>query len=273
MNDNEIVISPITPCIGAEVSGIELKSMSERQVELVREAWSKHLVLFFRDQVLNCAELQSVARRFGELHIHPQGDAADFPGLIPIHTDAQSTHYSGRTWHSDVSCDSSPPAASILHLHEVPTTGGDTLFANMYAAFEALSKPMQTFLSGLSAFHSGQPDYEDYYGMSAEEMRDGRFPEATHPVVRTHPITGRKALFVNEIFTQNIVDLAARESVALLQLLYDHLAEPRFQCRFQWRENSVAMWDNRCAQHMALWDYYPQPRSGYRATLLGDVPV
>ena len=265
-------IRALTPCIGAEIDCLNLRALTDTDVSRIREAWSEHLVLFFRDQAMTCAELQAFARRFGDLHIHPQGDVDGYPGLLAIHTDKNSTHYSGRTWHSDVSCDVEPPAGSILHLHEVPVTGGDTLFANMYTAYEALSEPMQTFLAALQALHSGRPDYEGYYAMSASEMRDGKFPEAIHPVVRTHPETGRKALFVNEIFTQSIVGLSSQESQSVLGFLYRHIAEPRFQCRFHWLPNSVAMWDNRCVQHMALWDYFPQSRSGYRATLQGSVP-
>lgn len=266
-------IEPLTPTIGATVTGVDLAVLDAVQVRQLEEAWAQHLVLFFRDQRLNQEQLQSVGRHFGELHIHPQGDVPGYPGLIPIRTDSESRHYAGRAWHSDVSCDLQPPAASILHLHQVPETGGDTLFANMYAAFEGLSAPMQVFVSGLRALHSGRPDYEGYHGMSADQMRDGQFPEAEHPVVRTHPVTGRKALYVNEIFTVRIMDLAPGEGRALLDYLYRHIAEPRFQCRFTWRVNSVAMWDNRCAQHMALWDYYPHTRSGYRATIVGERPV
>ena len=264
MSSNMIHIEPVTPVIGANVEGVDLSEpLNDVALEHIQKAWNDHLVLFFRNQNLNPKSLQRLARQFGELHIHPQGDVEGFPGLLAIHTDKDSKWYAGRTWHSDVSCDELPPMGSILHLHEIPENGGDTLFANMYAAYEALSEPMQEFLSNLRAFHSGRPDYEDYFGTSVEETRDKKFPEATHPVIRTHPVTGRKALFVNEIFTMHIVDLEPDESRAVLAFLYKHLAQPRFQCRFRWHKNSVVMWDNQCAQHMALWDYYPQTRSGY----------
>ena len=273
MSSNAITVQAVTPSIGAMVSGIDLSEpLSPPTLAALQQAWADHLVLFFRDQSLDRTQLQSLARSFGELHIHPQGDVPGFPGLLYIHTDKDSTHYSGRMWHSDVSCEERPPMGSILHLHEVPTTGGDTLFANMYAAYEALSAPMRGFLDKLTAHHSGQPNIEGYFGMSADQMPDKKFPQAVHPVVRTHPVTGRKALYVNEIFTLSIVELTPTESRALLGFLYQHLAAPRFQCRFQWRKNSVAMWDNRCAQHLALWDYYPQTRTGNRATIAGDKP-
>ena len=274
MSSNAICIEPVTPRIGALVRGVDLtRPLSPVEVESLEQAWARHLVLFFRDQQMGRESLLALARVFGELHVHPQGDVEGYPGLIAIHSDASTTRHAGRTWHSDVTCDLRPPAASILHLHEVPEDGGDTLFADMYAAFEALSAPLQAFLCSLEAFHSGRPNMEGYYGMSAEELRDKTFPEARHPVVRVHPVTGREALFVNEIFTQHICGLAPSESRALLDFLYAHLAQPRFQCRFRWEKNSIAMWDNRCSQHMAIHDYHPQIRSGHRATIVGDRPM
>ena len=274
MPNTMLQVEPLTPSIGATVHGVDLtKGLSPTLIEDLQQLWLQHLILFFRDQELTCEQLQALAACFGELHIHPQGDSADFPGLIPVHADQDSIYHIGRTWHADVTCDERPPLGSILHLHEVPPSGGDTLFANMYAAYEALSSPLQEFLLGLQAFHSGQPNIEGYFGMSADQLRDKRFPEAVHPLVCVHPVTKRPALYVNEIFTTHIVDLSAQESRALLDFLFTHLSQPKFQCRFHWRKNSVAMWDNRCAQHMALWDYYPQTRSGYRATIAGDRPA
>ena len=162
--------------------------------------------------------------------------------------------------------DADPPVGSILYLNQVPASGGDTLFANMYAAYEALSAPLRDFLDGLGALHTGKMSYRDYFGMAAEELRDGVYPETVQPVVGRHPVTGLKYLFVNENFTHHIEGLAPAESEAILDLLYRHIAQPCFQCRFRWRANSIAMWDNRCTQHLALWDYYPETRAGFRAT-------
>ena len=274
MGSNSVQIEPLSPVIGAEVHGVDLaRALDPPTFDALHDAWMEHLVLFFRDQPLDVPSLQALGRRFGKLHIHPQGDLDGWPGIIQVHTDAGSKVYSGRTWHSDVSCDEEPPAASILHLHQVPESGGDTLFCNAYAAFEALSPLLQEFLLGLRAHHSGERNYGGYFGTPREQTRDGRFPETVHPMVRTHPVTGRKALFVNEMFTDHIVDLAPAESEALLGFLCRHIAEPRFQCRFKWVENSVAMWDNRCTQHIAMWDYHPQVRSGHRVTVVGDRPV
>ncbi|MEM7428472.1 MAG: TauD/TfdA family dioxygenase [Pseudomonadota bacterium] len=274
MISNSFRLEPVTPAIGAYVHGVDLASdLSDEDIGRLRQAWMEHVVLFFRDQPLDCGRLQALARRFGAPHIHPQGDIEGYPGILRIHVDGDSKTQPGRTWHSDVSCDELPPMGSILHLHQIPDTGGDTLFANMYAAYEALSEPMQTFLDGLEALHASRPNVEGYYRMNAEQLRDKSFPEAVHPVVCRHPETGRKALFVNEIFTQHIVGLEPAEGRSVLDFLYRHIASPKFHCRFSWQVNSVAMWDNRCCQHIAMWDYYPQTRSGHRATIIGERPV
>ena len=159
---------------------------------------------------------------------------------------------------------------SILHITEVPENGGgDTCFANMYAAWEALSAPMQGFLAGLTAVHASLKSANHQYRDRTTQMQ---FPESEHPVVRTHPQTGRRALFVNRGFTTHIPQLSRRESDALLGMLFDHAEQQRFQCRFKWQPNSVAFWDNRCAMHQAMWDYYPQRRYGHRVTVCGDKP-
>jgi taurine dioxygenase len=153
---------------------------------------------------------------------------------------------------------------SMLYLTELPAVGGDTLFASMYAAYERLSPTMQEFLAGLVAIHDGDP----VFGARGLVPRNGdRFAQTEHPIVRTHPVTGRKLLFVNQEFTTRIKGLTKLESDALLQMLWRHAETPEFQCRFRWQKNSVAFWDNRCAQHHAMWDYFPQRRHGYRITI------
>lgn len=161
---------------------------------------------------------------------------------------------------------------SILHLRVVPAVGGDTLFASMYAAYGALSERMKAYLEGLTATHDGEPYYRGRYKDQGVDDRAKQYPRAVHPVVRTHPETGRKTLYVNRMFTTRINDLSREESEAILAYLVGHCARPEFQMRFRWRQNSVAFWDNRCAQHMALWDYFPQVRSGFRVTIKGDKP-
>ena len=187
-----------------------------------------------------------------------------------VHGDDQVTFVAGEVWHSDVSCDVEPPMGSILRIEQVPTSGGDTLFASMYAAYEALSDRLQRWLGELTAIHEGRQYYVGRYGEG--HLRDATYPAAEHPAVRTHPVTRRQALYVNEGFTTGFKELKKTESDALLALLLRHCAAPEFQCRFRWHPNSVAFWDNRCTQHRAIWDYYPQTRHGYRVSIRGDRP-
>jgi taurine dioxygenase len=161
---------------------------------------------------------------------------------------------------------------SILHLHQVPPVGGDTLFASMYAAYETLSPRMKTYLDGLTAIHDGEVYYRGRYVDRGVDDRGKIYPRASHLVVRTHPETGRKALYVNRTLTTRIEGVSREESGAILAYLIGHCAKPEYQVRFRWRENSVAFWDNRCVQHLAIWDYYPQTRSGFRVIIKGDKP-
>jgi len=161
---------------------------------------------------------------------------------------------------------------SILHIKTCPPRGGDTLFASMYAAYEALSDRMKTYLEGLVAVHDGEPVYRGLYANVGVADKPA-YPRAEHPVIRTHPVTGRKALYVNRGFTTRILDIPRDESDGILRYLFDHAENSLFQCRFRWRENSVAFWDNRCAQHRAMWDYWPHTRSGFRVTVKGERPV
>ena len=272
-----ISIVPVTPLIGAEVAGVDLaRPLSDNELGLVRQALLDHLVLFFRGQDLTIEQHKAFGRLFGELHIHPARDRNGIEGhpeILHVKAGPESTRVNGDDWHSDVSCDAEPPMGSILRLFEVPPSGGDTLFANMYAAHDALSAPMQAFLSGLTAVHDGGPNYIDRARRAGIYKPDKVFPAHEHPVVRTHPETGRKALFINRIFTQSIVGVTREESRAILDFLFQHIARPDFQCRFRWEKDSVAFWDNRCTLHHAMWDYYPEVRQGYRVTIKGDRPV
>ncbi len=262
-----------TPHCGAEVRGLDLaQPLDDTTRSALERALAEHCVLFFRDQSLTPEAQKALGRRFGKLHLHPAfPDILDgHPEIMVIRADENSKRIAGEDWHSDVSCDPEPPLGSILYMQEVPPAGGDTLFASMYAAYEALSAPMQRFLAGLSALHDGESTYRGRYeGMKAS---DKPYPSSEHPVVRTHPVSGRQALFVNRIFTKRIMQVSARESDALLEMLFRHIETPEFQCRFRWAPGSVAFWDNRCAQHHALWDYYPQRRRGLRVTIQGDRP-
>ena len=272
MTNEPIEVRPLSPVIGAEVSGVDLSQPldPQRRAE-IHDALMRHLVIFFRDQDITLEQHMAFGRLFGDLHVHPAAPPlAGHREIFVVHADADSKFTAGEDWHSDVSCDVEPPMGSILQLHEVPEPGGDTLFANMYAAFEALSDQMQSFLSGLTAVHGSEHAYRHRYGDAT--LRDSGYPTAEHPMVRTHPVTGRKVLYVNQVFTTRIKDMKPKESAALLAFLYDHVTTPEFHCRFHWRPKSMAFWDNRCTQHHALWDYYPRVRHGYRVTVKGDRP-
>lgn len=265
-------VTPVSPVIGAEVSGFDLSTpLDDATLNLLKDALAQHLVLFFRGQDLTLEQHTAFGRRFGDLHVHPAAPKdAEHPEVLVVHGDGNVTFVAGSVWHSDVSCDAEPPMGSILRIVQVPSSGGDTLFASMYAAFEALSSRMQRLLCGLTAIHEGEQCYRDRYGSA--DLRDATHPVAEHPVVRTHPVTGRPALFVNEGFTTRIKDLPLSESDALLAFLFKHCAQPAFHCRFHWEPHSIAFWDNRCTQHLAIWDYYPQVRHGYRVSVKGTRP-
>jgi taurine dioxygenase len=275
MTYETIQVTASTPNIGAEIEGIDLsRPLGNRQVDELHDALAAYQVLFFRDQKLDYDSAKAVGRHFGDLHIHPNTPGPDgHPEILPIHADANSKRIAGERWHSDVSCDPEPPLGSILYLHTVPPVGGDTLFASQYAAYEALSPRMKTYLEGLTAFHDGGPSYRATNAKIGVPETGRVYPSATHPVVRTHPVTGRKALYVNRGFTQRINGLPDDEARALLAFLVEHSVKPDFQVRFRWRANSVAFWDNRAVQHLAVWDYFPHVRSGFRVTIKGDRPV
>ena len=270
MGYQTIEVRKLNPVIGAEIHGVDLSQpLGNQQFQEIHDAWMENLVIFFRDQHLSVEQHIEFGRRFGPLHIHPAAHLPDgHPEILEIKADENSRGVAGEEWHSDVSCDDAPPMGSILYLHQVPPEGGgDTMFANMYRAYETLSEPLRRMLEGMTAIH----DSKHVYGRKG--YRDDRnYPRAEHPIVRTHPVTGRKALFVNRGFTTRIVQLARSESNAILEMLYRHTETPELHCRFRWQANSIACWDNRCAQHHAVWDYFPNKRSGHRVTIGGDKP-
>ena len=273
MNDQSMEVRKLTPTIGAEILGVDLsQSLNDRQFQKLHRALMDHLVLFFRDQKLNVEQHKAFGARFGKLHVHPAAPArfANHPEIFVVHADEKSTHVAGEDWHSDVSCDLEPPMGSILYLTEVPPDGGgDTLFANMYLAYETLSEPVRKMLDGLSAIHSGERYYRGRYGV---DDTGKTYPSSEHPVIRTHPVTKKKCLFVNRMFTMRIAGLKKTESDAILEMLCRHIETPEFCVRFRWQANSIAFWDNRCTQHQALWDYFPHKRYGHRVTICGDKP-
>ena len=245
------------------ISGIDLSQpLSNTPVDDLHQAIADHLVIFFRDQSLDPDSLRRVGRHFGELQIHALKGMEGFPEVRRLHADGESKHVAGEEWHTDMSCIPPPPMGSILYLHTLPPQGGDTVFASMYAAYDALSAPMKDYLEKLSAVHDG-------YLAFGRFDPDGQYPKATHKVIRTHPVTGRKLIYVNRGFTSHIVDVPKAESEAILGFLYRHCENAYFQCRFRWEPHSVAFWDNRCAQHLAIWDYFPNVRSGLRVQIEG----
>lgn len=274
MRSQTISIEPLTPTIGAELHGVDLtQDLSAEMIDFVRDALNEYQVVFFRDQDITPEQHLAFGRRFGELHVHPTvrgKPRSEWTELMPVHADADTARIAGDKWHTDVSCDEKPPLASILHLATIPESGGDTLFSSMYAAYEALSEPMKQMLSSLTATHDGAPNYADRERRSSENNSYRVGSVAVHPVIATHPFTARKAIYVNSVFTVRINELTEVESSAVLDFLFAHVERPEFQCRFRWRRNSVAFWDNRAVQHYAVWDYHPAVRSGQRVTIRGD---
>src|SRR5579871_261708 len=268
-------ITRFSPALGAEVRGIDLsRGLDESSAAEIRAALLEHGVLFFKEQCEIAPDVQvQIGRRFGRLHIHPA--APHMPGqpeVFVIHAHKDSKVANGEFWHSDVSCDVEPPLGTILQIHLLPPAGGDTLFASMYAAYDDLSPRMKTYLAGLNAVHESEHIYRGRYSDRGVDDAGKEYPTAIHPVIRTHPETGRPALFVNRTFTTRIDGLPEEESRAILDFLCTHAERPWYQTRFHWRQNDVAMWDNRCTQHMAIWDYWPHERKGNRVTVKGDRP-
>lgn len=275
MTSQTIEIRKLTPAIGAEILGVNLaQDLNGGQFRQIHDALLDNLVIFFRDQKLSPQQHKEFARCFGELHLHPNAPRpiAEHPEILVIKADETSKRVAGEDWHSDVSCDAEPPMGSILYMHETPSNGGgDTLFASMYAAYEALSGPMQRFLESCTAIHDSGKAHT--WRQRAADRADMEFPRSEHPVVTVHPQSGRKVLFVNRGFTTRIPQLRREEGDALLEMLFRHVEKPEFHCRFKWQPGSIAFWDNRCAQHHAMWDYHPLRRYGHRVTICGEKPI
>lgn len=273
MSYQTIEVRKLTPTIGAEIFGVDLaKELGNQQFQEIHDALMEHCVIFFRDQKLSVDQHKAFGARFGKLHVHPNAPklVEAHPEILVIKADENSKHVAGEEWHSDVSCDPEPPMGSLLYMHEAAANGGgDTLFANAYAAYDKLSPPMQAFLGSLTAVHDS---WKAHSNRKPGQGSDMHFPKSEHPVIRTHPITRRKLLFVNRGFTTHIPQLKRPESDALLEMLFRHIETPEFQCRFKWRDNSLAFWDNRAAQHHAMFDYWPNRRYAHRVTVCGDKP-
>ena len=271
-------VQPIAGALGAEISGVDLsEDLADDTVAAIRRAWLEHLVLFFRDQALSPARFLAFGRRFGDPIEYPFVKGLDdFPEIIPVVKLEHERVNFGGIWHSDTAYLEVPPMASMLVAREVPPAGGDTLFANMYLAYEALSVGMRRLLDGLVAINSSAK--ADATRTREDRVKAGAGAGATreyvaaHPVVRVHPETGRKALYVNVAHTVGFADMTPEESAPLLDYLLRHQVRPEFTCRFRWRPGSIAFWDNRCAQHNPINDYHGFRRLMHRLTLAGDRP-
>jgi len=270
-------IKRLSPSIGAELLDLDLKnSLSEDLKDEIYQALLVYKVIFFRDQDLSIEEHLKFANNFGELEIHPfANNDKQYPEVLKI-THNEKNKGRENLWHSDVTWRLEPSLGSILRMKEAPKVGGDTLFADMYAAYEDLSDEMKEQLDGAVAVH----DFEGFRkrlekkGVSKEEIEDfnKKFPMPEHPVIRTHPDTGKKLIYVNAAFTKCIKDWEVEESSNMLKYLYSRASTPEYQCRFVWKDNSIAFWDNRSVQHYAASDYWPQVRKVERVTIIGDRP-
>lgn len=272
-------ITPLSPAIGAVVDGVQLSEpLSDTNRDALNDALLRHQVLFFRNQLVTPTQQRDFARQFGDLHIHPiYPNVPDTPQILVLDTHADNLP-DNDNWHTDVTFITTPPLGAVLAAKTLPPSGGDTLWASGTAAFDALSPRLQALLDGLTATHDFAKSFPasrhaiSEAGRAQWEATRARHPPLSHPVIRTHPVTGRKALFVNEGFTLRINELPPRESEALLAFLYAHVARPEFTVRWRWQVNDVAFWDNRVTQHYAVADYLPARRVMHRATILGDAP-
>jgi taurine dioxygenase len=270
-------VKRIAGALGAEIGGVDLRSLSDDEVAEIRAAWLEHLVVFFRDQPLSPAEYLAFARRIGKPIEYPfVKGIPGFPEIVEVKKLEHEKVNFGGVWHSDTAYLEVPPMASMLLAREIPPHGGDTIFANMYLAYESLSDAMKRLLDPLDAVNSSAKadvtrTREDRLKTDA---REGAVREliAEHPVVRTHPETGRKALYVNFAHTVRFRGMTDEESAPILEYLFQHQVRPEFTCRFSWQVGSIALWDNRCAQHNPVNDYHGYRRVMHRITLAGDRP-
>ena len=277
-------VRPMTGSFGADVHGIDLSApLDSSTVDAIQAAFADHQVLAFRDQSLTVDQLEAFALQLGEFGETPFiTPVEDHPNVLAVVREAsEEGALFGGSWHSDWSFQPAPPSATILYGHEIPDAGGDTVFTNQYLAYETLSPGMKRMLEGMNAVHSAKRSYgpQGVFGRpdpkAAMHIQGGEEALATqlHPIVRTHPATGRKLLFVNDVYTIGIEDMSGPESKALLGFLLEHSKQVSFLCRVRWQQGTLTMWDNRCVQHHAISDYAGQRREMYRITLAGEVPV
>jgi taurine dioxygenase len=284
----KIEVKPLAGALGAEIRGVDLKRLDDATFAEVRSAWLEHLVVFFRDQNIEPEEQIAFAKRFGAIHHHPfMKGMEEHPEILEIVKEEGDTRAFGEVWHTDQMFNPKPAKATILYAKETPNVGGDTMFANMYLAYEALSEPMQALLAGVRTWNVGdrkklsqagamgparQGSYSGNAAMAAKVRDPGDLQtEAAHPLVRTHPETGRKTLYIGN-HTQTLEGFKHSEARPIIDFLMAHAVQPELTCRFRWEVGSMAIWDNRCTQHRALNDYHGKRRRMHRITIAGDAP-
>ena len=271
-----IKIQKYSPNLGAIITGVDLsKEINEDQFKDIHKAFLDNQVLFFQNQNEILPEIHlKLGKLFGELHVHPAAPSMPgYPEIFEIHAHKNSKVANGEFWHSDVSCDIEPPLGTMLQLHILPETGGDTMFSDMYSAYNELSDKYKSLLDGLIAIHESEHLYSGRYEDRGVNRDNIKTPVANHPLIRTHPITGKKAIYVNRTFTTGIEGMNKNESSSILEFLFEHCEHVNFQIRYRWNKNDMAFWDNRCTMHRAIWDYWPNERKGRRVTIKGDKPI
>ena len=284
MNFRRIALEPVSGNLGAIIKGVDLATLNDETFAEIHQAWLEYSVIFFREQRLSPLQQIDFAKRFGEIHFHPyMRGLDDHPEILEIIKEPGDDYTFGAVWHTDQMFNPEPAKATMLYAHEVPKSGGDTQFSNQYLAYETLSDPMKGILKNLKTLNVGdgfrrgvgKVNRKDRYAsnpkMQAKIREPGNLPtEAVHPLVRTHPETGRKSLYIGS-HTQNLFGFNESEADTLIDFLRDHSTRPEFTCRFRWEVGSLALWDNRCVQHQALADYNERRRM-HRITIAGDAP-
>ena len=270
-------VNPLSSALGAELHGVDLANdLSDEVFQEIRRLLVEHEVIFFRDQAISPEQHRALAASFGPLQTHPAYETVDGIPEITILESTAEKPTKIEAWHTDMTFRQHPPLGCVLRSKIVPPKGGDTMWASMTAAYDALSAPMQVFLSGLTAEHDFSHGFKESLAEPggrerlAQAVADN--PPVIHPVIRTHPETGKKVIYVNSLFTTRIIELSREESQAVLNFLFEHVTTPEFSCRFNWRPDSIAIWDNRSTQHKPINDYFPAHRMLHRVVIDGDKP-
>lgn len=280
---NAIEVTPLTGALGAEIRGVDLsQQLSNRVLEEIHQAFLDNLMIYFRGQTLTPQQQIAAARHFGEPAQYPfLKGLPDAPQVSELLKTEKDTVNFGGVWHSDTAYKPEPDMGSLLYAKEVPEAGGDTMFANMYLAYETLSPGMKRMIEGVVGVNSSERLYKGgratyvkgIDGMKDAFQEEAQTYESEHPIVRTHPLTGRKALYLSKAHTVRFKDMTEEESRPLIDLLADHAVRPEFTCRLRWEQGTLAIWDNRCTQHFAVNDYSRKRRYMHRVTIAGDRPV